>query len=52
MNTDKANTVKTSLKVSVLASMIALAISGCQNTDTSEQRAEQDKRVKVAKLRN
>ncbi|HEY9030498.1 MAG TPA: VWA domain-containing protein [Kangiella sp.] len=49
MNTNKANTVKTSLKVSVLASMIALAISGCQNTDTSEQRAEQDKRVKVAK---
>ncbi|MHC9512170.1 vWA domain-containing protein [Kangiella sp. M94] len=49
MSTDKANTAKTSLKISVLASMIALAISGCQNTDTSEQRAEQDKRVEIAK---
>ncbi|ACV25696.1 vWA domain-containing protein [Kangiella koreensis] len=49
MNTDKANTVKTSLKISVLASMVALAISGCQNTDTGEQRAEQDKRVEIAK---
>lgn len=49
MNTDKPNTVKTSLKISVLASMIALAISGCQNTDTSEQRVERDKQVEAVK---
>lgn len=49
MNTDKANTVKTSLKISVLASMVALAISGCQNTDTNEQRVERDKQVEAAK---
>lgn len=49
MNTDKAKTAKTSLKISVLASMIALAISGCQNTDTARQQAERDKQVAAAK---
>lgn len=49
MNINKANTVTKSLKVSVLATMVALAISGCQNTDTANQQAERDKQVAAAK---
>ncbi|MBD3653337.1 VWA domain-containing protein [Kangiella sp.] len=49
MNINKANTVTKSLKVSVLATMVALAINGCQNTDTANQQAERDKQVAAAK---
>lgn len=49
MNTNKANTVSKSLKVSALATMVAMAIAGCQNTDTAKQQAERDKQVAAVK---
>lgn len=49
MNTNKANTVTKSLKISALATMISLAIAGCQNTDTAKTQAEHDRQVAAAK---
>lgn len=49
MNTNKANTVTKSLKVSALATMVALAVTGCQNTDTAKKQSEQDKQVAAVK---
>lgn len=49
MNTNKANTVTKSLKISALATMISLAIAGCQNTDTAKKQAEHDRQVAAAK---
>lgn len=49
MNTNKANSVSKSLKISALATMVAMAIAGCQNTDTAKQQAERDKQVAAAK---
>ena len=49
MNTNKANTGTKSLKVSALATMVALAVTGCQNTDTAKKQSEQDKQVAAVK---
>lgn len=49
MNTNKAKTVSKSLKISALATMVAMAIAGCQNTDTAKLQAERDKQVAAAK---
>lgn len=49
MNTNKANSVSKSLKISALATMVAMAIAGCQNTDTAKQQSERDKQVAAAK---
>lgn len=49
MNSKTMNSTKSGLKVSLLATMVAMAIAGCQNTDTSNKQAERDKQVAVAK---
>lgn len=49
MNTKTMKSTKSGLKVSLLATMVALAISGCQNTDTANQQAEHEKRAAAAK---
>ncbi len=49
MNTKTMNSTKSGLKVSLLATMVAMAIAGCQNTDTSNKQAERDKQVAAAK---
>lgn len=49
MNSKTMNSTKSGLKVSLLATMVAMAIAGCQNTDTSNKQAERDKQVAAAK---
>ena len=49
MNSNKQNTVNRTLKVSVLASMVALALSACQNTNTDKDAAQSDELVKAIK---
>ena len=49
MNSKTMNSTRSRLKVSLLATMVAMAIAGCQNTDTSNKQAERDKQVAAAK---
>lgn len=49
MNSKTMNSTRSGLKVSLLATMVAMAIAGCQNTDTSNKQAERDKQVAAVK---